>query len=81
MVPADGDFQNKSYMAVKQYYIDKYGQKTNTDPIFQKRNDGTAKNMIGIASGYALKIQNVQELYDESKKNVIDNISTVLSTA
>lgn len=74
MVPADGDFQGKSYMAVKQDYIDKYGQKTNTDPIFQKRNDGTAKNMIGIASGYALKIQNVQELYDESKKNVIDNI-------
>lgn len=74
MVPADGDFQGKSYMDVKQDYIDKYGQKTNTDPIFQKRNDGTAKNMIGIASGYALKIQNVQELYDESKKNVIDNI-------
>lgn len=74
MVPADGDFQGKSYMAVKQDYIDKYDKKTITDPIFQKRNDGTAKNMIGIASGYALKIQNVQELYDDSKKNVIDNI-------
>ena len=74
MVPADGDFKDKSYMAVKQDYIDKYDQKTITDPIFQKRNDGTAKNMIGIASGYALKIQNVQELYDDSKKNVIDNI-------
>ena len=70
MVPADGDFKGKSYMAVKQDYIDKYV----TDPIFQKRNDGTAKNMIGIASGYALKIQNVQELYDDSQKNVIDNI-------
>lgn len=74
MVPADGDFKDKSYMAVKQDYIDKYDQKTITDPIFQKRNDGTAKNMIGIASGYALKIQNVQELYDDSQKNVIDNI-------
>ena len=74
MVPADGDFKGKSYMDVKQNYIDKYDQKTITDPIFQKRNDGTAKNMIGIASGYALKIQNVQELYDDSKKNVIDNI-------
>lgn len=74
MVPADGDFKGKSYMDVKQDYIDKYDQKTITDPIFQKRNDGTAKNMIGIASGYALKIQNVQELYDDSKKNVIDSI-------
>ena len=74
MIPADGDFQGKSYMDVKQDYIDKYDQKTITDPIFQKRNDGTAKNMIGIASGYALKIQNAQELYDESKKNVIDHI-------
>lgn len=70
MVPADGDFKGKSYMDVKQDYIDKYVK----DPIFQKRNDGTAKNMIGIASGYALKIQNVQELYDDSQKNVIDSI-------
>lgn len=68
MVPADGNFQGKSYMDVKQDYINKHDQN------FQKRNDGTAKNMIGIASGYALKIQNVQELYDDSKKNVIDSI-------
>ena len=68
MVPADGEFKGKSYMEVKQNYIDKHDQN------FQKRNDGTAKNMIGIASGYALKIQNVQELYDDSQKNVIDNI-------
>lgn len=70
MVPADGDFKGMSYMDVKQDYIDKHV----TGPIFQKRNDGTAKNMIGIASGYALKIQNVQELYDDSQKNVIDSI-------
>lgn len=68
MVPADGDFKGKSYMEVKQNYIDKHDQN------FQKRNDGTAKNMIGIASGYALKIQNVQELYNDSQKNVIDSI-------
>lgn len=68
MEPADGEFKGKSYMDVKQDYIDKHDQN------FQKRNDGTAKNMIGIASGYALKIQNVQELYDDSKKNVIDSI-------
>lgn len=70
MVPTDGDFKGMSYMDVKQDYIDKHV----TDPIFQKRNDGTAKNMIGIASSYALKIQNVQELYDDSQKNVIDSI-------
>lgn len=68
MVPADGDFKGKSYMEVKQDYINKHDQN------FQKRNDGTAKNMIGIASGYALKIQNVQELYDDTQKNVIDSI-------
>ena len=37
------------------------------------RNDGTSKNMIGIASGYALKIQGVQETYDTNHK-VEDNI-------
>lgn len=66
---------NKSYQDVKQAYIDNYNTgKQEYITQFQARNNGTAKNMIGIASGYALKIQNVQELYDESKKNVIDNI-------
>lgn len=70
-VPASGDYANKSYLEVKQSYIDQYKDKD--EATFQKRNDGTAKNMIGIASGYALKIQNVQELYDANKK-IVDKI-------
>ena len=59
----------KTYKEVKQKYIDDFygtegGEPANKDIeyIFEKRNDGTAKNMIGIASGYALKIQNAQEI-------------------
>lgn len=71
-VPASGDYANKSYLEVKQSYIDQY-KKDKDEVTFQKRNEGTAKNMIGIASGYALKIQNVQELYDANKK-IVDKI-------
>ena len=63
---ADGSVAG-SYMAVKQKYIDDYfndGENKGKNHIFEKRNDGTAKNMIGIASGYALKIQNIQEWKD-----------------
>lgn len=70
-IPASGDYANKSYLEVKQSYIDNY--KDADEATFQKRNEGTAKNMIGIASGYALKIQNVQELYDANKK-IVDKI-------
>ncbi len=70
-IPAFGDYANKSYLEVKQSYIDNY--KDADEATFQKRNEGTAKNMIGIASGYALKIQNVQELYDANKK-IVDKI-------
>lgn len=71
-IPASGDYANKSYLEVKQSYIDQYKKDTD-EATFQKRNEGTAKNMIGIASGYALKIQNVQELYDANKK-IVDKI-------
>ena len=71
-VPASGEYANKSYLDVKQSYIDKYNKDAD-EATFQKRNEGTAKNMIGIASGYALKIQNVQELYDANKK-IVDKI-------
>ncbi len=71
-VPAFGDYANKSYLEVKQSYIDQY-KEDKDEATFQKRNEGTAKNMIGIASGYALKIQNVQELYDANKK-IVDKI-------
>lgn len=71
-VPASGDYANKSYLEVKQSYIDQY-KEDKDEATFQKRNEGTAKNMIGIASGYALKIQNVQELYDANKK-IVDKL-------
>ena len=72
---SDNGFNGMSYQAVKQAYIDDYFSGTNKGivSLFQKRNDGTAKNMIGIASGYALKIQGVQETYDSNHK-VEDNI-------
>lgn len=57
-----------TYMTVKQKYIDEYYKQTDETKrnkfLFEKRNNGTAKNMIGIASGYALKIQNAQEQTD-----------------
>ena len=41
---------------------------------FRERNNGTAKNMIGIASGYALKIQNAQEIIDPDTKKMKEKI-------
>lgn len=70
--------EDMTYQGVKQKYIDDYHhKKDNTDaddPLgeFQKRNDGTAKNMIGIASGYAMKIQLCQDTYDEDYKKVVE---------
>ena len=75
------DFTNKSYQQVKQIYIDNYNAKKdkpdsgNAEDIygtFQKRNDGTARNMIGIASGYAMKIQLCQVTYDENKQKAVE---------
>ncbi len=84
----DGTLGTESYQEVKQDYIDQYYGKgeyakgeSNVEEsnkgktsVFQKRNDGTAKNMIGIASGYALKIQNVQEVYVAKKKKIEDKL-------
>ena len=73
------DFKDMSYLQVKQKYIDDYnenkgkGDTGNAGDIygtFQRRNDGTARNMIGIASGYAMKIQLCQVTYDETKQKV-----------
>ena len=56
----------KTYRQFKQEVIEGFymegSSKKGNEEEFQKRNNGTAKNMIGIASGYALKIQNVQAL-------------------
>ena len=75
------EFKDKSYLEVKQQYINDYNN--NKDKVdtgnagdiygtFQKRNDGTAKNMIGIASGYAMKIQLCQVTYDETTQKVAE---------
>lgn len=70
--------EDMTYQGVKQKYIDDYHQNKDKhdadDPLgeFQKRNDGTAKNMIGIASGYAMKIQLCQDTYDEDYKKVVE---------
>lgn len=71
--PTTNNFSGMSYQEVKQKYIDDNNNNKISPAEFQRRNDGTAKNMIGIASGYALKIQNVQELYDANKE-IVDNI-------
>ena len=66
---------NKSYQEVKQAYIDNYNTgKQEFITQFQARNNGTAKNMIGIASGYALKIQNAQEVTDSTTKKMKEKI-------
>ena len=73
-----GELASASYQDVKQKYIDDYLENKDKqdadDPLgeFQKRNDGTAKNMIGIASGYAMKIQLCQDTYDEDYKKVVE---------
>lgn len=75
------NFTDMSYLEVKQKYIDDYNtNKGNVDTgnagdiygTFQRRNDGTARNMIGIASGYAMKIQLCQVTYDETKQKVAE---------
>lgn len=68
MYDNDGVEQTISYKKNKQAFIDGYfgtGGDKGKETKFEQRNNGTAKNMIGIASGYALKIQNVQELKKE----------------
>ncbi len=75
----DKTFAGMSYQGVKQRYIDDYNANKDKedaeDPFgeFQKRNDGTAMNMIGIASGYAMKIQLCHETYDAERKKVVEN--------
>lgn len=67
--------EGKSYQEVKQAYIDNYNTgKQEYITQFQARNNGTAKNMIGIASGYALKIQNAQEVINTQTKKMDEKI-------
>lgn len=60
-----------SYQTNKENYIEEYNKSDKKDVTkFQNRNNGTAKNMVGIASGYALKIQNVQEILNPKTKKM-----------
>ena len=67
----NGEKSSETYQAKKQSYIDNY---KSDETKFQERNNGTAKNMIGIASGYALKIQNAQEIIDETTQKMKEKI-------
>ena len=61
----NGEESSDTYQTKKQKYIDNYkSDKQKYETEFKERNNGTAKNLIGIASGYALKIQNAQEIID-----------------
>lgn len=67
----NGEARNKSYLENKQDYIQKFNDSDKKDvTTFQNRNNGTAKNMVGIASGYALKIQNVQEIINQGTQKM-----------
>lgn len=55
-----------SYVQKKQAIIDSYYGSNPDGGEFDKRNDATAKNMIGISSGYALKIQNVSSKLEKT---------------
>lgn len=66
------EYAGKSYRYVKDDYL-KYHEFTGNkfadknEITYQKRNEGTARNLIGIASGYSLKIRNVKETYSKNK--------------
>ena len=67
----EGKESTISYQKNKENYIQKFIESKKTDvTTFQKRNNGTAKNMVGIASGYALKIQNVQEIINQGTQKI-----------
>ena len=69
----ENGYIGKSYRYVKDDFL-KYHEFVGNDYpdkneiTYQKRNEGTARNLIGIASGYSLKIRNVQEQYDSNGK-------------
>ena len=67
----NGEATTQTYQDFKEACIKKYGS---DNKQFRERNNGTAKNMIGIASGYALKIQNAQEIIDPDTKKMKEKI-------
>ena len=72
----NGEATSQTYQSFKEDCIKTYKKDGNKQDVtgFQSRNNGTAKNMIGIASGYALKIQNAQEIIDPDTKKMKEKI-------
>ena len=72
----NGEATSQTYQSFKEDCIKTYKKDGNKQDVtgFQSRNNGTAKNMIGIASGYALKIQNAQESIDPDTKKMKETI-------
>ena len=71
----NGEESSDTYQTKKQKYIDNYkSDKQKYETEFKERNNGTAKNLIGIASGYALKIQNAQEIIDSVTNKMKEKI-------
>lgn len=76
----EGEYSGLSYKDVKTDYLkyhqygagitDDSGFQEKNEITYQKRNEGTARNLIGIASGYSLKICNVRERYDKYTKKM-----------
>lgn len=60
---------DETYVSKKQDYIDRFYSDVIDEDEFQKRNDGTAKNMIGLSSGFAMKIQNVYNVEEDGDDN------------
>ncbi|MBQ0072905.1 MAG: hypothetical protein KBT34_01780, partial [Prevotella sp.] len=58
-----------TYRSKKQWYIDQYHGKTDEESInaFKQRNYATARNMIGINSGFSLHVENLYYEGDEHK--------------
>ena len=72
----NGEATSQTYQSFKEDCIKTYKKDGNKQDVtgFQSRNNGTAKNMIGIASGYALKIQNAQEIIDSKTQKMKEKI-------
>lgn len=72
----DTTYQQKKQDYINRYYAADDDPKKIMEGEFQKRNDGTAKNMIGVSSGYALKIQNVTSQLKNKSVEGTTNVTT-----
>lgn len=66
----DGKVGTETYRQNKQSYIDRYHDKTDATSVaqFKLRNYATARNMLGINSGYCLRVEN--QYYNGEEKAI-----------